>query len=44
VEIKFNDSTNIYYFKNIPLRLKAEPNPGYRFVRWEGVFLMLFPN
>lgn len=43
VEIKFNDSTNIY-FKNIPLRLKAEPNPGYRFVRWEGVFSNAVPE
>lgn len=26
------------YFKNIPLKFKAEPLPGYRFVRWEGDF------
>ena len=24
------------YFTGIPLQLKAEPLPGYRFVRWEG--------
>lgn len=24
------------FFKNIPLRCEAFPNPGYRFVRWEG--------
>ncbi|MFA4839903.1 MAG: CotH kinase family protein, partial [Candidatus Neomarinimicrobiota bacterium] len=25
------------FFKNIPLRCEAFPNPGYRFVRWEGL-------
>jgi hypothetical protein len=30
------DSTGIY-FKNIPLKLTVKPDPGYRFVRWEGV-------
>jgi len=24
------------YFKNVPVRITARPNPGYRFVRWEG--------
>ncbi len=24
------------WFKNIPLRVEAHPNPGWRFVRWEG--------
>ena len=36
VEIKNNGSTNIF-FKDIPLRVKALPMPGYRFVRWEGI-------
>ncbi len=25
------------YFQGIPLRLKAEPKPGFEFVRWEGL-------
>ena len=25
------------YFSNVPIRFKAIPNPGYKFVRWEGV-------
>lgn len=25
------------YFPNMPLRLKANPKPGYKFVRWEGI-------
>ena len=36
VEIKNNGSTNIF-FKDVPLRIKALPMPGYRFVRWEGI-------
>jgi len=36
LEVKNNDSLNIF-FKNIPLRLKAVPNAGFRFSHWEGV-------
>ncbi len=25
-----------YYFNRIPVRITARPNPGYRFVRWQG--------
>jgi hypothetical protein len=36
VELKNNRSIN-NFFKDIPLRARAAANPGYRFVRWEGV-------
>ncbi len=36
VEVKNNGSTNVF-FKDIPIRIKALPMPGYKFVRWEGV-------
>jgi hypothetical protein len=36
VEIKNNGSTNIF-FKYIPIKIKALPMPGYKFVRWEGI-------
>lgn len=29
-------NTKPVFFKNIPLKIRALPNPGYRFVRWEG--------
>jgi len=25
-----------FYFKNVPLTIKAEPHEGYRFVKWQG--------
>lgn len=36
VEVKRNNALH-GFFKNIPLRLKAQAEPGFRFVRWEGV-------
>jgi len=36
VEIKNNGSTNVF-FKDIPIRIKALPMPGYRFVQWQGI-------
>jgi hypothetical protein len=36
VEIKNSGSTNIF-FKYIPIKIKALPMPGYKFVRWEGI-------
>lgn len=36
VEMKMNDYRYIF-FKQIPIRFKAMPLPGYKFVRWEGV-------
>ena len=36
VEVKNNSSSNVF-FKNIPVRIKALPMPGYRFVGWEGI-------
>ncbi len=36
VEIKNNGSTTVF-FKDIPIRIKALPMPGYRFVQWEGI-------
>lgn len=37
VEVTGNGSSNIV-FRGVPLRLKAQAMPGYRFVRWEGAF------
>jgi hypothetical protein len=36
VEVRRDGAAN-YFFKNIPLRVKAAALPGYRFVGWEGV-------
>jgi len=36
VEVKNNGSTNVF-FKDIPIRIKALPMPGYRFVQWQGI-------
>ncbi len=36
VEIKNNGSVNTF-FKNIPIKIKAMPMPGYRFVKWQGI-------
>ncbi len=36
IEVKKNGVTQIF-FRNIPLKIKAQPMPGYRFVKWEGV-------
>jgi len=36
VEIKNNNSQNVF-FKDIPIKIKALPMPGYQFVRWEGI-------
>ncbi|MDY0081792.1 MAG: CotH kinase family protein [Ignavibacteriaceae bacterium] len=36
VEIKNNGSTNTF-FKGIPIKIKAMPVPGYRFVKWQGI-------
>lgn len=36
VEIKNNGSVNTF-FKSIPIRIKAMPMPGYRFVKWQGI-------
>jgi len=35
--LRTDTSTTGTYFKDIPISLKAIPNVGYRFVRWEGV-------
>jgi hypothetical protein len=35
-EVKENNSIDTF-FNNIPLRVRAMPMPGYRFVRWEGI-------
>lgn len=35
IELDHQEGTYIF-FKNIPLKLRALPMPGYRFVRWEG--------
>ncbi|HRQ54203.1 MAG TPA: CotH kinase family protein [Ignavibacteriaceae bacterium] len=43
VEVKNNTSTNIF-FKNIPIRIKAMPMPGYRFVQWQGVSTATSPE
>ena len=36
VEIRFQDSIHTF-FKNVPLKLVAIPNPGYSFIGWEGI-------
>lgn len=43
VEIKNNGSTNVF-FKEIPIRIKALPLPGYKFVRWEGASTSTSPE
>lgn len=43
VEIKKNNSVNTF-FKNIPLKVRALPMPGYRFVRWQGVSTSTSPE
>ena len=43
VEVKTNGSANIF-FRGIPLRVKALPMPGYRFVRWDGVLSSTVPE
>ncbi len=35
--ILVRDTANQTYFKNIPLTIRAEANPGYHFVCWSGV-------
>ncbi|MBN2009516.1 lamin tail domain-containing protein [candidate division KSB1 bacterium] len=34
--VRMPDQVTGYYYKNIPIILKAVPRIGYRFVRWEG--------
>ncbi len=34
--VDFRDTFSGYYFEKIPIRLKAMPDLGYRFVRWKG--------
>ncbi|MCF8247259.1 MAG: CotH kinase family protein [Saprospiraceae bacterium] len=34
--IDFRDTFSGHYFEKIPIRLRAVPDLGYRFVRWEG--------
>ncbi|MFC1528920.1 CotH kinase family protein [Candidatus Latescibacterota bacterium] len=37
-DIKISDSTFTgTYFKDVPLQIKAIPNPGYRFAGWAGI-------
>ena len=43
VEVKNNASTNVF-FKNIPIRIKALPMPGYRFVQWQGISTATTPE
>lgn len=43
VEIKNNGSANVF-FKNIPIKIKALPMPGYRFARWEGISTSTSPE
>lgn len=43
VEIKNNGSVNTF-FRNIPIRIKALPMPGYRFVQWEGIYSSTLPE
>lgn len=43
VEVKKNGSLNAF-FKNVPLRIKAQAHPGYRFVRWEGIASSSLPE
>jgi hypothetical protein len=43
VEVKKNGSTNIF-FRNIPIKIKALPMPGYRFVKWEGISTSTSPE
>ncbi|MEM6347174.1 MAG: lamin tail domain-containing protein, partial [Bacteroidota bacterium] len=34
VDFEVPDNYSAYYFKNIPITIKAEPDKGYRFVQW----------
>ncbi len=43
VEVKNNNSQNVF-FDNIPLKVRAQALPGYRFVRWEGVSNLTSPR
>jgi hypothetical protein len=43
VEVKKNGSNNIF-FRGVPLRIRAEALPGFRFVRWEGVTTTAAPE
>lgn len=43
VEIKNNGSVNTF-FRNIPIRVKALPMPGYKFVQWEGMYSSTSPE
>jgi hypothetical protein len=43
VEVKNNGSSNVF-FKNIPIRIKALPMPGYRFVQWDGISTATTPE
>ncbi len=43
VEVKTNGSLNAF-FKGIPVKLKAQAMPGYRFVKWEGVISSSSPE
>ncbi|MGE5365363.1 MAG: CotH kinase family protein [Bacteroidota bacterium] len=35
--MKMPDSTDIAFYKNIPVRCVADPKKGYRFIGWEGI-------
>ena len=43
IEVKKNGSTNTF-FRNIPLKIKAQPMPGYRFVKWQGATTSVNPE
>jgi hypothetical protein len=43
VEVKKNGSNNTF-FRGVPLRIRAEALPGFRFVQWEGVTTTAAPE
>lgn len=43
VEITRTDSSHVF-FRNIPLRIRAEAQPGYRFMRWQGAITSTNPD
>ncbi len=43
VELKKNGSSNLF-FRNIPLKIKAQAMPGYRFVKWQGIISSSVPE
>ena len=43
VDVKKNGSYNTF-FRGVPLRIRAEALPGFRFVRWEGVMTSAAPE